>query len=176
MKAAPALLLAVLAGCAGARRCPAPESYAPLRVPDWSGAPFDVGYIGRAPNSCPGKLHPVVSASHPKADAWIQLFEAEGNTKVDAAKHDGPFYIRGREFWDNPGWSPPAKTLVWTAWTFPVKIEGRRVVPLGGFRWGFRWEPAQTGPAPEPLSPAGREAWRRLKPELAKYGDWSFSD
>lgn len=179
MRALPVLLLAAACACAGPKTCPAPEAYAPLELTDWTGTTIELGLVARAPASCPGRRHPILRAVRGGADAWVHVVEARGEAFVDVSKADAeagvPFYTRGAEFWDNPGWSQPRETLVWTGWAFPVRITGRRVEPLGGVRWGFRWEPAEKQPSPQAVEAAPRAEWARLRPVLAKYSSWDFA-
>lgn len=57
-----------------------------------------------------------------------------GNVSPEDRSRGVPFYTRGPAFWDNPGWGRPVEVLEWTGEAFPIRLDGRRVEPLGGAR------------------------------------------
>jgi hypothetical protein len=175
------LLLSSTLGCRTAgRRCPQPESFARTRLADWTGTEdLVIGLVARAPASCSGRSYPVIQATHPRADAWLQVVEADSAVFIDVSPADRkrriPFYSKGKEFWDNPDWGRPKRKLVWEGYAYPVSIRSDGVVPLGGFRWGFQWDPADKSPSPLPVTMVPPSKWAEHAAVLRdKFGGTNF--
>lgn len=177
-----------------------------IRVSVWYGTntgPGDTGFeiiqdIGLDPRvrGFPVLKAQVESSGHGYANVygWIQgiaHLDPDGSVEdwspdsVPALRDRGvPFCVLGYHptFWDAPFW-PDRPQLHWRADAFLCPIVVRRpseedIVPLAGFRWGFKI--ASNGGDPEllPLEEVGIDAWTDAVPRLRfwfpswRFGDW----
>lgn len=140
----------------------------------------------RTPGSCPNKGYPAFSAFSGEASAWIQIIEVTSpnpktgefpwvfvDTDGKTRSRGEPFYRRGPRWRDAPSWGVvqrelkrlPGRRRDWRGHLFPVRLEGKRVIPLGGVVWGYSWILGRSEPepiAPSPLKPADWERYRKL--------------
>jgi len=59
--------------------------------------------------------------------------------------------------------------------TLPMMSRHEVVVPLAGFRWGYRVEAKGTAPVPSPLELATPHDWQAIRPKLTRaFPNWRF--
>lgn len=85
--------------------------------------------------------------------------------------------LRLGHFYDAPSYHAPEsdRGRVWGASLFGVKLQGKKVIPIGGLRWGFSQDKSDSKPTAMPVTYVDRGEWERYLPSLRReFKDWTF--
>lgn len=165
----------------------------PYKLKDWKGQEVLAWHSLAASKECPGPKLPYFILLHTRANAWIHivdtsLLDAKLKQYIEIPllerEKGAPFFSRGPKWEHNPNIAAPKNAesilgdeFTWVAQVFPVRIQGKMVIPLGCYSWGFSWAIGASQPKPYAVESCGKASWIENLPKLQKeFPDWTYGD
>ena len=138
---------------------------------------------------CPSSGFPILHSRDDRVSNWIQIIlshhdhskgdEIKVDTSLESKKNGRPFYKDqsiDSQFFDSPCWTFDGKDKIkWEALLFPVNIEKKKIIPLGGVKWGWNFDGDNKKLTPILPQALSKEDWNIYQIKLKKdYPNWDF--